>query len=130
MDNFEERFKKIEERLGQLEKTFQAKPVAPAIPKKKISVKEFLIEKKPKSEVETTFYLGYFLEKMEAKESFGREDLINAYRMAKIPLPKNISDTINKNIFKGYFMEVKSKEKEKKRWEITATGETSVEKGQ
>lgn len=124
MNDFEERLKKIEKRLEEIEKLFVQSPPQAVQTVKKISVKEFLLEKKPKSEIETTFWLGFFLEKNDAKSSFGVEELRNAFRSAKIPPPKNINDTVNKNVAKGLFMETKVKEKGQKRWEITATGET------
>lgn len=124
--NIEERLKNIEERLDALEKLLISTPVVKS-PVKKMSAKEFLLDKKPKSEIETTFYLGYFMEKIEGKVSFNVEDIRSAFRAAKIALPKNISDTVNKNITKGYFMEAENKGKGQKSWVLTATGETRIE---
>lgn len=125
LEKIEQKFREIEKRLEVIEKLLvQVKQPAVGQSMKKISAKEFLIEKKPKSEIETTFWLGYFLEKNEARDSFGVEDLRNAFRSAKVPSPKNINDTINKNVAKGLFMETGIKEKGQKRWEVTATGET------
>ncbi|KKR76873.1 MAG: hypothetical protein UU21_C0002G0004 [Candidatus Levybacteria bacterium GW2011_GWA2_40_8] len=122
----EVRLKKIEERLDRLEKLLLSDPTL-AKPTKRVSVKEFLLDRKPKSEIEVTLFIGYFLEKIESKSSFGVGDLRAAFRAAKMPPPKNINDTVNKNISKGYFMEADKKEKGQKTWMLTATGEKHAE---
>lgn len=121
---------KIENRLDKIEATLsisQNTTVVSNLPspqqKKKLSVKEFLITKNLKSDIERTFYLGYYLEKIEMHDSFDISELKDAFRAAKLPLPGNLSDNVNKNIVKGYFMETEVKEKGQKRWTLTATGE-------
>ena len=124
--DIEDKLKKIEERLEAIEKLLFNIP-AVVQSAKKTSIKEFLLERKPKSEVETTLYIGYFLEKFEIKESFGVEDLKIAFKAARIPSPKNINDTVNKNISKGYLMDAGKKEKGTRSWILTVSGENAVE---
>jgi hypothetical protein len=125
---------KIENRLDKIEATLsisQKTTIGDNLPspqqKKKLSAKEFLITKNPKSDIERTFYLGYYLEKLEMYDSFGIAELKDAFRAAKLPLPGNLSDNVNKNIMKGYFMEAGKKENGQKNWMLTATGESVME---
>ena len=92
---------------------------------KKLSEKEYLLEKKPVSAVQKTLFLGNYLEKHKGMDSFTVDDLRNAFRAAREPSPSNINDAINKNMRKGLLMETVSKEN-KKAWVLTATGEKIV----
>ncbi len=117
----------VEERVEKIERLIQGNTNISSVVKKKISAKEFLLAKAPKSVTETSFYLGYFLEKIELMDSFTVEDLKNVFRLARTPLPKNINDLINKNIVKRYFMEAQLKGKGQKKWMLTALGEKHAE---
>lgn len=123
----EERFSAIEDRLSKIEKAVfvgnDQKNIQFVRKNKKLSAKEFLLEKNPKSELETTFLLGYYLEAIEGMEFFDVESLRVVFKSAKVSQPKNLNDSINKNIAKGYFMEAGSKGKGQKRWILTIRGE-------
>jgi hypothetical protein len=96
---------------------------------KKQSIKEFLLGKKPKTDVEKVLAMGYFLETQEGLACFNVDDLRKAYVKSKEPIPGNINDKINLNIKKGLITEVPEKKDNKKAYHLTATGERSIEEG-
>lgn len=113
-----------ETRLRRLEALF----VSDEKPQTKIvSVKEFLITKQPKDDVEKTLVIAYFLEKHEALESTNIKDLESGFRMAKEKVPDNINYKVIKNISRGFMMEAKEKKNNLKAWTLTNTGERYVE---
>lgn len=117
----EERIRKIEERLDQ-----QA-PTASSAPVKKTSAKEFLLTKSAKSEPQKLMVLAYYLERDSNVSSFNVADLEAVFRAAREKVPKNINDTVNKNIARGFLMEAKERKDSKKAWQLTSTGERFVE---
>ena len=96
---------------------------------KKISIKEFILSKKPNDDVQKTLAIGYYLEKHEGLPCFNVKDIEKGYRDAKEKPPKNINDSVYKNIKKGYIMETKEKKDKLKAWTLTNTGEGFVENG-
>jgi len=121
LKNHEERIKKIEMGLAtQNQMDFQKD-------RKKISIKEFILEKNPKG----TYYIGlaiaYYLEKFQGMSSFCIEELEQGFRDAKEPLPKNMSDLTYKNTKNGLMMEAKEQKNNKNAWTLTNTGEKLVE---
>ena len=90
-----------EERILKLEKLFQTKP---EIIKKKVSIKEFILQKGPKSDVQKALAIGYFLEKYEGLAFFNVKDLEKGFRDAREKVPSNVADKILKNIAKGHMM--------------------------
>ncbi|MBW8038662.1 MAG: hypothetical protein FVQ85_01535 [Planctomycetes bacterium] len=97
--------------------------------KKKISLKEFLKEKKPKGYTQTALAIGFYLEKCECLSSFNAKDLENGFTDAKETPPKNLNDTANINVNNRHMMECKSKKDDKKAWVLTRAGEDYVESG-
>lgn len=97
-----------------------------SFPSKKLSVKEFILLKKPSGDVQKTLTIAYYLEKNEDMRSFNIEDLAHYFQLAKEPTPENLNDKINMNIKKGHVMENKEKKENKKAWIITNTGEQFV----
>jgi len=95
--------------------------------KKKQSIKEFILQKKPKSDVEKVLVMGYFLEKQESFKCFNADDIRNAYVTSKESIPDNINDKINLNIKKGLITEYPEKKENKKTYHLTSTGEQVVE---
>ena len=114
----------LEKRLSSLEGTPSKTTVS-----KKLSLKEFLLDKKPSDGVKSTLVIGYFLEHYEGMECFNAKDLATAFRSAKEPPPKNINDKVNMNIHNGHMMEAVEKKDNTKAWVLTATGEKYVEEG-
>ncbi len=122
------RFEALENRVSILE---EAEKSSPQINKseKSTSIKEFLLSKNPKSDIEKTRVVSYYLEKFSGFTSFTAEEIQNGYRSAKESVPLNVSDNIAKNVGRGYFMEASEKKNGKKAWTLTNTGERSVEAG-
>lgn len=113
-----------ERRITQLEQKYQLKP---EIPEKGLSIKEFILSKKPESDVQKTLVIGYFLEKFEGLSSFNTKDLEDTFRAAKEIVPENINYKIIKNIEKGHMTEAKEKKDNLKAWYLTNSGERFVE---
>lgn len=115
-----------ERRISKLESCFQTQPEHI---RKKVSIKEFLLSKKPKGNVQKTLAVGYYLEKHKRLPVFNLRDLKDCFENAKEPVRK-INDMVYKNIKQGYIMEMEAKEKkgDLKAWALTSTGEKFVEK--
>lgn len=96
---------------------------------KKLSIKEFMLTKKPKGNVQKTLVIGYYLEHFDSMDRFNARDLAGGFRSAKEPLPKNINDNVNSNIENGHMMPAKEKKDKFKAWVLTNTGEKFVDGG-
>ena len=96
---------------------------------KKLSIKEFLLTKKPGDDVQKTLVIGYYLEHFEGMDKFNARDLTKGFRLAKEPPPTNINDKVNLNIQRGRMMEAKEKKDKFKAWVLTNSGEKFVEEG-
>jgi len=120
----EKRIQDHEKRISELEELIISKPEDF---RKGISIKEFVLDKKPKSAVQKTLAIGYYLEKYENMPSFNVKDLEKGFREAKEIVPPNINDKVNQNIMKGHIMELKEKKEGLKSWNLTNTGERFVE---
>lgn len=96
---------------------------------RKLSVKEFLLEKSPSGGVQTTLVMGQYLEMYEGMESFNKVDLEKAFRAAKEPVPSNINDKVNMCIKNGHMTEAAEKKDSMKAWYLTRSGEMVAEKG-
>ena len=108
-----------EKRITNLE----AKPNAKAgTATKKLSIREFFITKKPKTDVDKTLLVGYYLENYQAYSSFNTSDIEAGLRSAKEPGPTNTNDIINKNIHKGFIMDAEEKKENKQAWVLTNLG--------
>ena len=62
--------------------------------------------------------------------SFNTDDLRQLFGAARVPLPKNLNDAINKNIRKGFITEATERKNDKKAWVITISGEQSFDGGE
>ena len=129
----EDRLKDIMKRLEDHESRISA---LEGIPDKKLkteskplSIKEFLLKKKPKDDVQKTLVIGYYLEHFEGMDKFNVKDLAAGFRSAREPLPENINDKANLNINKGLMMPSKEKKDKFKSWVLTNSGEKYVEDG-
>ncbi len=65
---------------------------------------QFFRKISPRTDVDRTLAAGYYLEKIQGQESFTAAEIKDVIKQAKIPPPKNPSDTISKNIRKGFIM--------------------------
>ena len=90
-------------------------------------MKELLLQKTPKDDVQKTLVIGYYLEKYKTYSTFNADDLEHWFRDAKETPPSNINDKVNQNIKHGYIMKVKEKKAQKVAWTLTNSGEKIVE---
>ena len=96
---------------------------------KKLSIKEFLLESPPTTDIQRTLAVGYFLETHAGMTSFTRTDLEKGYNDAKEPMPSNISVNIKHCIKQGHMMEAEEKKNNKTAYVITRRGEQFVMAG-
>jgi len=108
-----------EKRIAYLEKRPDDKGDATT---KKLSIREIFISKKPKTDVDKTLLVGYYLEIFQDYTSFNISDIEVGFRSAKEPPPGNISDVVNKNIRKGFIMSAEEKKDNKQAWVLTNLG--------
>ncbi|MFH0949210.1 MAG: hypothetical protein V1802_01855 [Candidatus Aenigmatarchaeota archaeon] len=113
-----------EKRIRALEGVFKSEPQKG---KKQISIKEFLLSKKPKDDVQRTLVICYYLEKHRGMSSFNAKDIEERFRDAKEKVPDNVNYKAIQNIKRGYMMEAKEKKDKFKAWTLTSTGERFVE---
>jgi len=113
-----------EKRISDLERLFRSKPIES---KEELSIKEFFLQKQPKSNADKTLVIGYYLERYRGVSPFNIKDLESGFREAKETPPKNINLAVIKNIRKGYMMEEKEKKDNLKAWTLTIKGERFVE---
>jgi len=123
--NIKEKLRELEERLLKLERLLTETNFDK--PKKKISVKEFILQKHPKGDVQRTLTVGYYLEKYEDFLSFNVKDLERAFREAVEIVPQNIPEKVRKNIGKGHMMEAEEKKEGLKAYILTTSGEKFIE---
>jgi hypothetical protein len=114
-----------EKRLAHLESLFTVNKVIA----KRLSVKEFLLEKQPNNDVSKTLVICYYLEKLDGLTSYNIKDIEGGFRRAKEPVPVNINYKVIKNIEAGYLMEAEEKKDKLKAWCLTNTGEGVVNNG-
>jgi len=125
-----ERVLLLEKRVAQLEGrhgTEADTPLSKSV--KEMSVKEFILAKRPSNDVEKTLAIGYYLEKLGGESSFNIDDIARHFILAKEATPLNINDKVNMNIRKGHMAETRSKKEKKKAWMLTNSGERFVESG-
>ena len=113
-----------EKRISDLENLAKSKP---AMTRKELSVRELILQKRPRSDVEKALVLGYYLEHYRNVSHFNGSDLEELFREAKEIVPSNINDKVNKNVQRGFITEAKEKKDELKSWTLTSTGERYVE---
>jgi hypothetical protein len=93
---------------------------------KKLSIKEFILSKKPKNDIQRTLVVGFYLDKYEGLDCFNKKDLEDGFRSAKETVPSNTNVDVNENIKKGYLAEAKEKKDNQKAWYLTNSGEEFV----
>lgn len=121
--------KKLEEHERRISKLEGMPEKKSAGEEKKLSVKEFILAKKPRNAVQKALVIGYYLEYLSGQESFNVKDLVEGFRLAKEPSIKNMNDTVNMNIKNGHMMLAREKKDKLTAWIITNTGEKFVEEG-
>lgn len=118
----QKRVQELESRVAKLEAALSgAQPPRQPAGGKEVSLREFLNDKKPTSANDRALCIGFFLETSKGYDSFGADDIKAGFREARIQLPKNPNDIINKNIAKAFMMDAEPKNG-KKAWVLTNTG--------
>ncbi len=125
--DLEARITALEQRVETLESAARQSPATAKAGTKQKSLREFLNEKKPTTANDRGLCIAFYFETIKDFESFNAEDLKAGFREARIPLPKNPHDVINKNIAKGYMMDAEHGKNGKKAWVLTGTGLEVVE---
>lgn len=130
-ESLEKRILELENRINALEKTLSpssgAKPAATS-KGKIVSPKEFLIAHSFSTDVEAAFFLCFYAEYVLQMASFNTDDIEQLFQSAKVPVPQNLNDKINKNIQKGFLTVAPEKKNGKKAWVVTMTGEQAFNK--
>ncbi|MDA4127327.1 MAG: hypothetical protein OK452_09050 [Thaumarchaeota archaeon] len=121
-----EKLEEHERRILELEKRQLS---SPRPMKKELSIKEFILGKQPRSDVQRTLVVGLYLEQHRALTSLNVKDLEDGFREAKEIIPKNINLAVIGNIGNGHMMEAKEKKDDMKAWTLTNRGVEFVEKG-
>lgn len=136
LDTILNAIKGLEARVSLLEagKSVQSdagkKTVAHASPPaKRTSIKEFLLEHPPTTDIQRTLAIGYFLENNGGMTSFHRPDLEKGYSDAKESPPSNIGVNIRHCIKQGHMMEADEKKDNKTAYTVTRSGEQFVAGG-
>ena len=119
------KLKEYEERIAKLERFLPE--TEPERARKKISIKEFILQKHPKGDVQKALAIGYYLEKCEGLSSFNAKDLEKGFRNAREKIPQNIPDKIQMNVKKDHMMEAEGKKEGLKAYFLTNSGEKYVE---
>lgn len=125
-DEYRKRLEEHERRITDLEKKL-GDGRALEVPVKTTSIKELMLEKKPKDDVQKTLLIGYYLEKHSKMKDFTPNDLKEGFGSAKEPIPGNVSDKIAQNIRKGHLMEMSKKDDGRRALTVTSSGEKFVE---
>lgn len=115
-----------EKRISKLEKLLQTKP---EVSKKKISIKEFILQKQPKNDVQRALAIGYYLENYQGFSCFNFRDVRHGFRRARERVPTNVADKIQQNIAKGHMMEANEEKDGLKAYVLTNNGARFVESG-
>jgi len=125
-EELEARLANFERRLSVLEQRLLAGPAPSQAKAKPLSIQEFLAAKRPMTDLERTVMVAYYLEHFAQISPYNINDLKDAFRQAREPLPANINDAVNKNIQKGLMMEAGERKEGHKSWVLTGTGESFV----
>jgi hypothetical protein len=133
LDAILEAIKSLEGRVTHFESgnshgSIREKPGVPARDKK-LSIKEFLLEHPPTTDIQRTLAVGHFLETQAGMASFTKADLEKGYSDAKEPPPSNIGVNINHCIKHGHLMEAEEKKNNKAAYVVTRSGEQFVAAG-
>jgi hypothetical protein len=130
LDAILESIKNLEVRVSRIEANGAAssrdEKTAPRTMAKKLSIKEFLLQHQPATDIQRTLAIGYFLENHTGLACFTRAELEKGYRDAKEPLPSNISVNIAHCIKHGHMMDGEEKKNNKATYVITRSGEQFI----
>ena len=126
LDELQSSIRSLDARLSKLESGGAPNT---NLTEKKLSLKEFLIERGPSNGVQTTLAIAYFLENYDGESPFNAADLERGFRAAREPVPPNINDKANLCVKNGHFMQHSEKKDNTKAWLVTRSGEEVVRAG-
>ena len=121
----------VEQKFKELTESKMIVPEAPTTEAKMLpgSLVEFLKSKgNTKKHTDIAAIFSYWLYHKEKMTSYNIDDIGKCYDEARIPKPKNLTDTMNKIQKKGYVKPAPQEKEGKKAWVITETGEKYIEK--
>jgi len=90
---------------------------------------EFIKQESPKTDMDRVICACYYLTKHRKVRSITKKDLDGFFPEARMPMPTNMSDMINKNIDRGYLAPTGKLKKGLKSYYMTTEGEQFVETG-
>lgn len=125
----DQRIADLEKRIKIIEDQLCTKKPLSVNLESKISLTEFLREKKPSDDVKKTLAIGYYLQCSEGVGKFNVKDLGKGFQRARETKPLNLSDKVNMAIRNGYLDEDAEKKDHKKAWHLTDSGIKFVENG-
>lgn len=133
LDAISEAIKDLQVRVTRIEAagnhTITGTNTAAPTASKKLSIKEFILERPPSTDIQRTLVIGYFLETCAGMASFTGADLEKGYRDAKEPVPSNVSVNIQRCIKNGHMMEAEEKKNNKTAYTVTRSGEQFIASG-
>ncbi len=101
-------------------------PVARQAISPSMALNEFLASRKSTSHKDRVLLVAYYY--LHSKnEPVTRAEIDEAYTLARMARPQNLSDVIGKCVAKGYLMETPVEKEGKRAWQITQTGERYLE---
>lgn len=121
-----EKLDALEARVAKIEGGDDLSEDASSGSQKTLSLREFLLSKKPSDDVKKTLVIGYYLEKFGDCAPFNINDLESAFERAKEKKPTNMNDKVNMNIRNGHMEETSEKRDNRKSWYLTNSGEAFV----
>ncbi len=87
-----------------------------------MALNEFLASRKPITHKDRVALVAYYYFHSK-NEPVTTSEIDEAYTLARMPRPKNLSDTIAKCVSKGYLVDYRDGKGGKRAWQITQTGE-------
>ncbi len=84
-------------------------------------IDKFIQKANIKKHSDKVLFIAYYLEEYKESESFTMKDIDEAYKMARLVPPKNLSDSILKLKERGLLIDTGKKEK-RKSWRLSADG--------
>jgi len=131
--DIERRLAELEQRVAQLERPSSPKPPATSTDSQtKLSPREFLLDRGPKSDNDRTLTAVYHIEMISGQEAANFDDIEAWYHAAKEAPPANRRDPPYQLVKKGYLREVGKREvgmNARNRWALTNLGIKRVESG-
>ena len=112
-------FDDLEKRVADLERVKSSSKNAE---RREMTVREFILDRKPKSGAEKALCLIYFREENEGVTGgITSKDLSSAFKTAREKIPRNVSDVLSQCSKKGWIA-CDSENGKKKSWKLTSTG--------